>query len=199
MEVPQRQKQDADEARFVWVCRQPGGNAARYRLDDLDGVHWDTVSGGRRQPLPQPFVCGYVDCEDAVEGEVGHSGSHGRCPHRIKVCVVGKDNLPAVMSDLRASAGPKPRPHSAPERAYDALVAAGPDGLTLAALTNIAALSKQYGKATVDRLERQGRIVKTTEPRPNAAGRRQQQVVLRAVGSLARSDDRGNANPSSAA
>ena len=93
--------------RFVWVRRQPSGTAARYPLDTLDRPHWSTVSGGRQQRAAGAFIHGYVDCDGALEGEVGHSGSHGPCPHRIKVCVVARDNDAEVMRHLKSTAGPK--------------------------------------------------------------------------------------------
>ena len=49
-----------------------------------------------------------VRCDAALEGEVSHSCLHGDGPHRIKVCVVAKDNTRAVMTRLREIAGPKP-------------------------------------------------------------------------------------------
>jgi len=94
----------------VWVHRNwNNASGASYRLADLADPHWSSVSGGFRAPSPQPFIYGYVDCEGAIEGEVPHSGRHGPCPHRIKVCVVAKDNPAAVMAALREAAGPKPK------------------------------------------------------------------------------------------
>jgi hypothetical protein len=43
-----------------------------------------------------PYLCGYVWCDAAVEGEVAHSCRHGEDPQRIKVCVVKKDNTNAT-------------------------------------------------------------------------------------------------------
>jgi hypothetical protein len=93
----------------VWVRRQwNSGFSALYRLAHVDGVHWDTVSGGVQAPTPQPFMHGYVWCDGMLEGEVEHSCAHGPGPHRIKVCVVKKDNTAAVIAQLLAVAGPKP-------------------------------------------------------------------------------------------
>ena len=75
-------------------------------FEDIDDLHWDDVSGGVRSVSPQPFVHGYVSC-DKISGEVAHSCSHGEGPHRIKVCLVKKDNK-AVWSNILAIAGPKP-------------------------------------------------------------------------------------------
>jgi len=41
---------------------------------------------------PREFIHGYVFCDDMVAGELAHSCRHGNGPHRIKVCVVKKDN-----------------------------------------------------------------------------------------------------------
>lgn len=76
----------------------------------LANVHWDTVSGGVRAHSPWPFLHGYISCDSLVDGEVSHSGVHGPCPHRIKVCVVKKDNPGPVYAELEAQAGTKPEP-----------------------------------------------------------------------------------------
>jgi hypothetical protein len=81
---------------------------ASYRLADLEGVHWSQITGGVGVPVPQPFIHGYVSCDQMLEGELAHSGSHGPCPHRIKVCIVKADNEPAVFRRLVQQAGPKP-------------------------------------------------------------------------------------------
>jgi hypothetical protein len=39
-----------------------------------------------------------------IEGEIAHSCEHGEGPHRIKVCIVQKDNTPAVFRRLEARA-----------------------------------------------------------------------------------------------
>lgn len=81
---------------------------ASYHLCDIDGIHWDTVSGGFRAPTPQPFLHAYVNCQGMIDGQVSHSGSHGSCPHQIKVCIVKKDNDPALFEHLSSMAGVKP-------------------------------------------------------------------------------------------
>ena len=50
----------------------------------------------------------YVSCSGMVDGHLAHSGMHGECPHEIKVCIVKKDNPPAVFRELLGIAGPKP-------------------------------------------------------------------------------------------
>ena len=82
--------------------------ATSYRLKDIDGVRWDTVSGGFREPAPQPFLHAYVNCRGMTDGGVSHSRIHGSCPHQIKVCIVKKDNDPAVFEYLKNMAGTKP-------------------------------------------------------------------------------------------
>jgi hypothetical protein len=57
---------------------------------------------------PQPFIHGYVWCTD-LDGEIAHSCRHGSGPHRIKVCVVKKDNSKEVWKILEAAVGPKPK------------------------------------------------------------------------------------------
>jgi hypothetical protein len=94
---------------LVWVRRQWNDyRKAKYRLTELKDVHWDRTSGGVWAPTPQPFLHAYVQCDGMVEGELAHSGQHGPCPHRVKVCIVKKDNSPAVFTELVRAAGPKP-------------------------------------------------------------------------------------------
>ncbi len=93
----------------VWVRRHWNDNlSAEYALDDLSGVHWSRTSGGEvygtARRSPRPMVHGYVDCDRAVSGELSHSCTHGPPPHRIKVCVVGKDNARTVMEQLKITA-----------------------------------------------------------------------------------------------
>lgn len=40
---------------------------ATYRLSDLEGAHWGTLSGGVRVRTPQPFLHGYVQCDAMLE------------------------------------------------------------------------------------------------------------------------------------
>lgn len=48
-------------------------------------------------------------CDGMLEGDLDHSCLHGPGPHRIKVCVVMRDNDKAVVDALREVAGPKPK------------------------------------------------------------------------------------------
>jgi len=78
---------------------------ATYRLQDFESPHWDNTSGGVGAPAPRLFIHGYVWCDGAIDGEVAHSCSHGEGPHRIKVCVVKKDNTRAVIRELEKRVG----------------------------------------------------------------------------------------------
>ena len=78
------------------------------RLEDIAGMRWDQVSGGVQSLAPQPFIHGYVFCTD-IAGEIAHSCRHGDGPHRIKVCVVKKDNSKEVWNELLRRVGPKPK------------------------------------------------------------------------------------------
>ena len=76
---------------------------ARRRASDLHGLHWDTISGGVDVKSPRPFLHGYIWCDRLTDAsDFPHSCAHGRGPHRIKACVVKKDNPPAVFADLAA-------------------------------------------------------------------------------------------------
>lgn len=96
------------EPEFVTVRRQWNDwRQGKVKLVDLADLHWDWTSGGIQAPAPQPFIHGYVSC-DKIEGEVAHSCLHGEGPHRIKVCLVKKDQSPGTWEVLLAIAGPKP-------------------------------------------------------------------------------------------
>ena len=102
---------DIDSA-TVWVRRHWNGwDGAKYRLRNLTNPRWDDVSGGVRSRAPRDLVHGYVMCDEELEGELAHACTHGPPPHRIKVCVVAKDNSKEVMSYLKGLA-------SAASRAY---------------------------------------------------------------------------------
>lgn len=77
---------------------------ATYKLSDLADVHWDTISGGVNENTPRPFLHGYVYCDGMIDGELSHSCAHGPGPHRIKVCVVKKDNSKQVIQTLTRQA-----------------------------------------------------------------------------------------------
>ena len=78
-------------------------------FEKLDGFRWSRLSGGTQIPAPQPFIQGYAVCTD-IEGEIAHSGLHGKCPHNIKVCAVKKDNNKEVWRRLLEIVVPKPLP-----------------------------------------------------------------------------------------
>ncbi len=113
----------------VWVCRQPGTEAALYDLSSLSRLEWRLVSGGRGDVMADYFVSAVVPCDAAREGEVGHSGSHGPCPHEIRVVVVASHNEKSVMEALRKQVGPKPRRVTNAQRALATITAAGPEGI----------------------------------------------------------------------
>jgi hypothetical protein len=89
----------------VWLRRHWNDSiGGEYRLEDLQGLHWDLTSGGARVRSPYPMVYGYVMCDQALDDGVSHSCAHRVGPHSIKVCVVAKDNPPALMRQLKALA-----------------------------------------------------------------------------------------------
>lgn len=93
----------------MWVRRQWNDyRTAKYRLDAIEGVHWDSISGGVNAVAIRPFLHAYVWCDAMLEGELAHSCAHGKGPHRIKVCIVKKDNDPDVFAQLVAQSGSQP-------------------------------------------------------------------------------------------
>jgi hypothetical protein len=74
-------------------------------LAGLTGLHRSSVSGGIRARANQSYLHGYMSCDLIPHGaEFGHSCEHGPPPHRIKVCVVKKDNTPSMMKKLASRA-----------------------------------------------------------------------------------------------
>jgi len=76
--------------------------------EEIEGLHWDTMSGGVGKSAMQAFIHGYVMC-DCVRGEISHSCAHGEGPHRIKVVVIKKDNTKQIFDWAHSSAGEKPK------------------------------------------------------------------------------------------
>ena len=138
-----------DPESVVWVrLRWNGRHKAKYRLADVEGVHWDTRSDDSDAPDTQPFLYGYVWCNGAIEGELDHSCGHRGRPHRLKVCIVKTGNE-AVYYQLERRVGPRP--------AHDA----GPS-LTLMA---------QYHRARAERARAEEAERTTPEGLPRAAER----------------------------
>lgn len=57
---------------------------ATYHLADLGGVHWDTMSGGVQSTAPQPFLHGYVVCDQMLDGGWHTQGLTGPVPTKLK-------------------------------------------------------------------------------------------------------------------
>ena len=107
-----------DDRQTVTVRRHAGDwLAAEYRIEEVEGVRWDSTSGGVNRRSPYPMLFGYVVCDGMVSGELAHSGRHGACPHTIKVVIQKRDNPGTIYKQMAAQAGPKPaivrygRPH----------------------------------------------------------------------------------------
>jgi len=168
--------------RRVWVCRQPATEAALYDMADLRALTWTQISGGRRQVMPGCFVSAIVPCDGAIEGEVGHAGSHGGpCPHMIRVAVVASHNDNAIMTFLRNEVGPKPVRVTNADRALACIASAGPDGINQSGLYRALCWStanSRYGEV-LERLEKNGQVTVTSERRPNSLGRMGYQTIYR--------------------
>jgi hypothetical protein len=81
--------------------------SAIYRFAQVEKLCWDYVSGGINAQSPQPFVHGYVWCNQKISGDLAHACIHGPPPHRIKVCLVKKDNE-NIWNEILSIAGPRP-------------------------------------------------------------------------------------------
>ena len=95
---------DLGEDPVVYVRRRPADHmTASCRLSALWSIRWSDVSGGVARRTSRPAIFANVMC-DVLEGEIGHSGIHGPCPHEIKVCVPKACNDAAVYLSLKAIA-----------------------------------------------------------------------------------------------
>lgn len=88
---------------LVRVARQPrvGGQevSGLVPVSSLDGFHTRRVSGGRAERSYLPHMYAYGKCTDLP---VGHLSTHGKCPHRIRVCVQNteRDDVWEVLCEL---------------------------------------------------------------------------------------------------
>jgi len=93
-----------NESRTVKVRRQWNDwRIGEVKISGITDLHWDDISGGVWVKAPRPFLHGYVWCDEIV-GEIAHSCMHGEGPHRIKVCIVKKDNDASTFKQLSNSA-----------------------------------------------------------------------------------------------
>jgi hypothetical protein len=100
---------ELSESERVYIRRQVRDWRIGYvSKTEIDGLHWDRVSGGVRVMSPQPFIHGYVSC-DRIRGDFGHSCLHGEGPHRIKVLLTKKDNSPEIFDWCLTYAGERPK------------------------------------------------------------------------------------------
>lgn len=84
---------------------------AAVPFDRLHGIRWSDSTGGAisvQRRAGRQMIIVHFDCTDIVEGEVAHSCTHGPPPHRIRACVVKKDNPKATYDRLLEIVGPKP-------------------------------------------------------------------------------------------
>jgi hypothetical protein len=79
---------------------------ATYRLHDISELRWSSRGGGTKRRTPQPFVHGYVMCDEKIGGELAHVCPPG-APHRLKVCVTRTGNE-SIWKDVAAIVGPRP-------------------------------------------------------------------------------------------
>lgn len=96
------------EERYVWVVRHKGDyKKGKVRVEDILDVRWDRISGGVKKNDGMWGLYGYIYCNKIVEGEIGHSGIHGSCPHYIKVRIQKCDNDKSIYEELATRAGVK--------------------------------------------------------------------------------------------
>ena len=164
---------------YLWVRRYPTGTAGKVPLDAFSLAGWGSRSGGLQRNTPGYFIFGYISCEAVIEGNVAHSGSHGWCPHRIKVCVTRSGNDPVVFEALASRSGSKPHFETHAESAIQVITAAGPNGATRQDLLRFVRFGGGYWTKALRRLVEKRQVALTTETRPNSIGRPQPQHVYR--------------------
>jgi hypothetical protein len=94
------------------VIVRPLWNDWRTAECDITAVtepHWARFSAEGGAPAPRPLLHGFVFC-DCLDGDIGHECDPDRAPHRLKVCILKKDNLPAAHHALAELAGLVPQP-----------------------------------------------------------------------------------------
>jgi hypothetical protein len=107
--TPEAPLPELPEDQRVYIRRHQQDFRVGYvSQNEIDDLHWGTISGGARKTSSQPFIHGYVSC-DRVRGEISHSCAHGEGPHRIKVLITKKDNSKEIFNWAHSFAGPKPK------------------------------------------------------------------------------------------
>jgi ribosomal protein L17 len=85
---------------IIYARRQPTDrNIGSVYYKDLEGFHWGMITGGTGIRTSNLHLFAYMQCDKVIDGEISHSGIHGPCPHRIKVCILKTDN-PETFKDL---------------------------------------------------------------------------------------------------
>ena len=93
---------------LISVTRSKGDyKSATVKINNLDGFHWDTTSGGARVYTGTYNLYAYMSCDKIEKGEIGHSGIHGPCPHNIKV-YISKGSNEKYFNYIARGAGEKP-------------------------------------------------------------------------------------------
>lgn len=91
----------------VVVRRRPtDDDRAALDFNRLGSVRWSREFGGRGGTSEQLFIMATVRCTDVhdLRGSI-HAGSHGPCPHNIRVVILREDNAPATWDRLEGAAG----------------------------------------------------------------------------------------------
>src|SRR5262249_25002535 len=87
---PHQESTSVISVRRQWNNRRIG----TVRFEEIEDLHWENISGDVYMLRPRFFVHGYVYC-DKITGDIAHSCFNATAAHRIKVCVLKKDNLTA--------------------------------------------------------------------------------------------------------
>lgn len=96
-----------DEELIVVSRHKIDHKKASVKFENLRNFRWDTTSGGANVYSGTIGLYAYRLCTDVEEGEIGHSGIYGKCPHNIKVYIPKQQNK-KYYSLLEEKAGDRP-------------------------------------------------------------------------------------------
>jgi hypothetical protein len=76
-------------------------SSARVPLSALQGLAIKNDPGGVCSPIPRPFICGRVWCDQLIDGLAIHACNPATAPHELQLCVLETDNSPEINAEVR--------------------------------------------------------------------------------------------------
>lgn len=91
----------------IMIARQPADwQTMKVSLNDLEGIHWDNITGGIQIRTTHECIMAYTRSEEIIKN-VACSGMHDYSVNGIKVCIIKKYTKPEVYKELMRIAGHK--------------------------------------------------------------------------------------------